>query len=133
MKRNIAILAVVWAALNLAGTIRAAGAREGEDPASKRVRLALGSSSRVDSLKLRVKSVGANYVLDPTVMRGAEQVFVKLSIANQPFTEALDNVLKAASAKGNGLTYRLENGIYTITAGELPHTITPPIPTPNST
>jgi type II secretory pathway component GspD/PulD (secretin) len=64
--------------------------------------------------------VGANHVVEPGVMRGAANVKITLSIADQPFIQALESLLNAGSAKGTGLTYRLESGIYTITTGTAP-------------
>ncbi len=95
-------------------------AQDDDDPASKRVSLEFDNQTLVEALKLLFKSVGANYVLEPTVMRGASNVRITLSIADQPFIQALESVLAAGSARGTGLTYRLEDGVYTILAGDRP-------------
>ena len=110
-----------------------AAAQDDDDPASKSLSLELDNQTLVDSLKLLFKSVGANYVIDPTVMRGASQARVSLSIGNQPFLQALESVLNAGSAGGSGLSYRLENGIYTITTreGAAPPAVAPPSSAPS--
>jgi type II secretory pathway component GspD/PulD (secretin) len=104
-------------------------AQDDDDPASKSVSLEVTNQTLLDALKLLFKSVGANFVLEPGVMRGAANVKVDLSITNQPFLQALENVLAAGTQKGTGLTYRLENGVYTITtkdgAGGAPPAVAP--------
>jgi len=99
---------------------RPLAAQDESDPASKRVSLEFDDQTLLDALKFLFKSVGANYLMEPGVMRGAANVKITLSIADRPFTQALESLLNAGSARGTGLTYRLENGIYTITTGTAP-------------
>ena len=113
------LIAPALAALAIGGLVSGPlAAQDDDDPASKRVSVEFNNQTLVEALKFLFKSVGANYVIEPEVMRGASTVQVTLSIANQPFILALESVLSAGSARGTGLTYRLENGIYTITAGD---------------
>jgi type II secretory pathway component GspD/PulD (secretin) len=131
MKRPRFFLIPMVAALALTGlSMGRLIAQDDDDPASKRVSMELNEQSLVDSLKFLFKSVGANYVLEPSVIKGAGNVLVTLSIADQPFIEALERVLAAGSARGTGLTYRLENGIYTVMAKDgAPVVVNPPIVT----
>ena len=116
MKRRQMIWIPAFTAIALGALI--AGpivAQDDDDPASKSVSLEISNQTLLDALKLLFKSVGANFVLEPGVQRGAANVKVDLSITNQPFLQALENVLAVGTQKGAGLTYRLENGVYTIT------------------
>jgi hypothetical protein len=77
-----------------------------QDLNNKKVTLNLENADIRYGLKLLFQAVGANYSIDQNV-QGA----VSVSLTNVSFRVALDSLLRAASMP---LTYRQENGVYTI-------------------
>jgi hypothetical protein len=87
----------------------------GSDPASgseasnQAIKIDLENTDLYSALKLLFAQIKANYTLDPSL----RQVPVTAHLNAIPFRIALDQILRGANSPVP-LTYRVENGIYTI-------------------
>ena len=87
----------------------------GSDPASgseasnQAIKIDLENTDLYSALKLLFAQIKANYTLDPSL----RQVPVTAHLNAIPFRIALDQILRGANSQVP-LTYRVENGIYSI-------------------
>ena len=87
----------------------------GSDPASgseasnQAIKIDLENTDLYSALKLLFAQIKANYTLDPSL----RQIPVTAHLNAIPFRIALDQILRGANSPVP-LTYRVENGIYTI-------------------
>ena len=112
---DLACVSLVAGAVILSPTIARAQDTPGTDPASgseasnQSIKLNLENADLYSALKLLFAQIKANYTLDPSL----RQLSVTVSLTNIPFRIALDTLLKSVNSPVP-LTYKVENGIYSV-------------------
>ncbi len=79
------------------------------DASNQPIKLDLENADLYSALKLLFAQIKANYALDPSL----RQLAVTVHLTNIPFRIALDTLLRSV-ASPVPLTYKVENGIYTV-------------------
>src|SRR5579871_2951313 len=103
----------------------AGGAGADDQKANKKIDLDLESTNLFYALKLLFSQVKADFTIDESL----KALTVTAHLTQVPFRVALDTLLKAT---GTPLTYKLENGIYSVIPKVEDATDYVPIPTDNT-